>query len=70
MTIKDMLNDNSNFTSYQLQLPRCVVQFLRYKAYVETEKGDKRVSQVHLIKKAILSYYQDEIKKYLKEKGL
>ena len=70
MTIKELLNDTSNQTSFNLQLPKSIISFLRSKAFHLTEDTGKKVSQVSLVKKAIIEYYKEDIKKYLKEKGI
>lgn len=70
MTLKEMLNDTANLGSFNIQVPKSIISFLKYKAYHDSEKSGERVTQVSLIKKAIINQYKDEIKKYLKEKGL
>ena len=70
MTIKDLLNDTSNQSSFNLQLPKSIISFLRHHAFHLTEDTGKKVSQVSLVKKAIVEYYKEDIEKYLKEKGL
>ena len=69
MTIKELLNDTSNQTSFNLQLPKSIISFLRSQAFHLTEDTGKKVSQVSLVKKAIIEYYKEDIKKYLKEKS-
>ena len=68
MTIKELLNDNSQTITYSMKLPKNLCTFLKYKATMDSEELDLRVTQVDLIKKAILRTYSDDIKLYLESK--
>ena len=66
MTIKEMLETKTGNINLYLPLP--LISFLKSKAFHDSEDSGKRVTQVSLVKDAIINQYKDEIKKYLKDK--
>ena len=69
MNIKEMFTNRDKMGTFTIQLPETVIGFLRRKAlYLSEEKG-KRVTQIELVRHALLETYGPEIKQYLKEKS-
>jgi len=65
LTYKDFFEKSSENIVYSMKLPKELTRFIRYKAFMESEESDSKVTQTEVIKKGLYLAYKDDIEEYL-----